>query len=892
MKKIAFMLVAVAALAAIMLIHNAHAYSNSYGTISYNSGTNTITITGNSSDGDAWSFYDIWHWCNVDPGGNASLVISPDSDATHEGTQYYFAAKLQIGDGTTPTWFEDAGKQVYFNISGNTNIIHIKPNAHFTLGNQYNDGCSLYFYDEQDTTYNRQNILVDGEFNAYASLFQATGRGRYIKYTAGGSGELKYCTIENMRGLESWSTETTFDNINLLHTYIAYGNKGASSNISIYDANFGIIFRGTNDQIIKNVKASSISSKSIYFYTSDAGYDLYCIDFDLSKWNILYVYTKNGSIFRQYTFNPIITDMNGNAIQNAHVVLKDKDGNIVIDDYTDNSGRVLNGTEPYVVTYAVYNKIDGDTPHLQSPHHLVITKAGFAIYEANITIDHPFIDTPFVLDALTYTYDDIMAFLQEKWGDYNASQFMQYLQQIDANITQVYQLLQLVDGNLTDVTNLLEMVDGNVTAIYNLLKQVDANITSISSKLDIINTTVHNNYALLQEINVTTHATLNRWANLTATELHNLEKQTRDIAYYINSTRWAGYNFSDIMNKWGSYSASILYDVSNQSKEIADYINSTRWNTFVAEQLYGISKQAYQAANDAKNKWGSYTASDLYSISQNILSLSQEIKSIVIHINTSISNGFRVELTDFGRLQAGKTYHAQILVFNENGSMIDADAPPTIELYDPVGNKITTDTMTHEEEGRYTYDFTTATTHPGGTWTTIVTTTVNGKEVKNIDYWELITNPAKITVDVVDDVIPDITAKLTITNEGNTSQEYTYYYWITPRPDGEIGDNDTIDSGSASKLIQPGETFETYVTLTCENEGDYYFRARVYYGTEYSDAYQLFTAASSGGGGWVITGNEFIKYMWYFIAIIIFMFIVAIIAVLKAKSRKTRRRRR
>jgi len=148
-------------------------------------------------------------------------------------------------------------------------------------------------------------------------------------------------------------------------------------------------------------------------------------------------------------------------------------------------------------------------------------------------------------------------------------------------------------------------------------------------------------------------------------------------------------------------------------------------------------------------------------------------------------------------------------------------------------------------------------------------------------------------VEVVDNVIPDITAKLSITNEGNTSQEYTYYYWITPRPDGEIGDNDTIDSGSASKLIDPGETFVTYVTLTCEDEGDYYFRARVYYGTEYSDSYQQFTAVTTeGGGGWYVEGETLLQYMTYIIVIVFFFALIAIYAVYKAKSRKRRRRKK
>ena len=195
--------------------------------------------------------------------------------------------------------------------------------------------------------------------------------------------------------------------------------------------------------------------------------------------------------------------------------------------------------------------------------------------------------------------------------------------------------------------------------------------------------------------------------------------------------------------------------------------------------------------------------------------------------------------------------------------------------------------MTKAETGRYTFEYTTSSGQPGGTWTTVASTTVGGETVKNIDYWELITNPAQITIDVVDDVPPDITAKLEITNEGNTSQEYTYYYWITPRIDGETGDNDTVDSASASKLIDPGETYTTYVTLTCNDDGDYYYRARVYYGSEYSESYQEFNTSSSGG--WVIVSDNS-QYLYYSLAILALAIILAIVFSNRKSSRRRRKR--
>jgi len=478
--------------------------TNPYGTISYNSGTNTITITGNSSDGDAWCFYDIWRWANIGPGTYPNLVNSSDATATHEGTQYYFNCKLQCGDGSTETWFKDTNKQVTFAdglISTNRGVItSIKNNAVFQLGNLIdetdkitNGGCSIF---TNEATYIPTLFSCsDGStIYLYSTQIKANGKGILNAYKGG---RMWNCKLENA-GIDFNSDIDIFNVIgeDFSYSVIYQGFTGSIERFTILKGTRPFYLGSTYSLTARNVYVRDFS----YVAQIESGWsgNAYLIDADIDNWVFFWLGNETGKIYRQYTFNPIITYVNGTPIAYAHVILKDRYNNTIIDDYTDSDGRILNGTEPYVVTYAFYNQTGGSTPYLQSPHHLIITKAGYATYETNITIDHPVIDDAFVLGSDLQA--EIYNYLQEKWGNYNASQFWSYLQNIDANLTDVYNLLQLVNGNLTDVMNLLQLVDGNVTAIYTLLQIVDGNVDTVKAIVQYINNT--------------------RWHNLTAWDLY------------------------------------------------------------------------------------------------------------------------------------------------------------------------------------------------------------------------------------------------------------------------------------------------------------------------------------------------------------------------------------
>jgi hypothetical protein len=188
---------------------------------------------------------------------------------------------------------------------------------------------------------------------------------------------------------------------------------------------------------------------------------------------------------------------------------------------------------------------------------------------------------------------------------------------------------------------------------------------------------------------------------------------------------------------------------------------------------------------------------------------------------------------------------------------------PTITIYDPSRNVVINGgTMTRTATGTYEYSYDTAPNAAPGVWESVFSTTVEtGKILPGNDYWNVVSNPAQVIINsITDTTIPSIAANLTITNEGLSGYEYHYEWCVVSSPNNTCGDGDDTFYGSAAKYINPGEDFNTTLTATVPNPGNYYFKAIVHFGTEASGASRSFTAISdtttnnsgsggSGGGG-------------------------------------------
>lgn len=111
-------------------------------------------------------------------------------------------------------------------------------------------------------------------------------------------------------------------------------------------------------------------------------------------------------------------------------------------------------------------------------------------------------------------------------------------------------------------------------------------------------------------------------------------------------------------------------------------------------------------------------------------------------------------------------------------------------------------------------------------------------------------SPAQAVINsITDNVIPSITANITISNEGLIDTEYQYEWCVVSDIGNSCGGGDDVFYSSGAKLITAGADWTTTKDATVPNAGTYYFKLVVNYGANYSTASQVFTAVSSDGDG-------------------------------------------
>ena len=119
--------------------------------------------------------------------------------------------------------------------------------------------------------------------------------------------------------------------------------------------------------------------------------------------------------------------------------------------------------------------------------------------------------------------------------------------------------------------------------------------------------------------------------------------------------------------------------------------------------------------------------------------------------------------------------------------------------------------------------------------------------------------PAQVLIPSMASVtMPNISANVTITNEGTEDYEYFYEWCVMSSPSDFCGSGNNAYYASASKLIALGQTWNTTLTATVLSPGVYYFKTTAYFGSNASSAQRQFTTTSqsspppptgSGGGG-------------------------------------------
>jgi len=343
-------------------------------TITYDSGTNTITVTG-FTEATPCTFQDIY---DADVIGGWGVVTRQCNN------QFCFGAKLQIGDGVNETWFADTNKEISHAID--TNFIYIPLGGHFRCGEIVDvnnrttkDGCYIY------TNSSDKNIIEfanGGTVELLSSTISSETKTR-IQSTYGGSGhKIWNCNIIHT-GI---SVTGKCPDVDFYNTNWQKNNEGVAftstyaDDIIISDCDYATIWFGVSNPVtIKNYK---IINEIYSFYCFGMNTDLCVIDSD-GDWTIKWFFTNNGKIHRQYSFDLKVTDKEGGNINGATVKIWDKDSNLVVDTTTGADGTISTQT----ITRGYYNQANGDTLQDASPHLIKIEKAGYTTYETNFTIE-------------------------------------------------------------------------------------------------------------------------------------------------------------------------------------------------------------------------------------------------------------------------------------------------------------------------------------------------------------------------------------------------------------------------------------------------------------------------------------------------------------------------
>ncbi len=217
-------------------------------------------------------------------------------------------------------------------------------------------------------------------------------------------------------------------------------------------------------------------------------------------------------------------------------------------------------------------------------------------------------------------------------------------------------------------------------------------------------------------------------------------------------------------------------------------------------------------------------------------------------------------MSDAQQVLASNLYRLKVYTIN-NGQLQNSLSVPAVTIYDVNRNIIVSNVpATNIGTGIYEYVYSVPSLAAQGVWETVITTNVQvSQNIVTSDYWEVRGAPAQVIVRAVNGVtVPNISADVTITNEGSGGYEYLYEWCVVSAQNNSCGGGDDVSYGSAAKFIQPGEDWNTVLTANVPNPGNYYFKVVAYFGTESSGASRSFTAilpvvtppsGGTGGGG-------------------------------------------
>jgi hypothetical protein len=360
--------------------------------ITYNAGTNTITVTG-YTEGTPCNCTDVY---NADVAGAWGVF-------SRQGlNQFFSTAYLNVGDGSTTTWFADTYKQIGFDdglfSAAWLHAIRVYNNATFRFGELMNatkkttgKGCALYI--EEPAVY-RDIAVIRADSSATLLLYDSfinggtdnaanrTVGGYYPVTDYGATVKIYNCIFNN--AFPGWLSDGNLDLFNLTVEHSVNGCLGIAGSIDRFTMNRSkerYLHVRSAGSTIKN--AYGRDGEGVGLYAGLTTTNCYVVNADLDLWTITWNPSPYPTIYRQYEFDLKVIDKDNTAINGATVKIWDKNSNLIVDTTTNASGVIATQT----ITRGTYTQATGNTLQEKSPHLIKIEKAGYTTYEADFTLD-------------------------------------------------------------------------------------------------------------------------------------------------------------------------------------------------------------------------------------------------------------------------------------------------------------------------------------------------------------------------------------------------------------------------------------------------------------------------------------------------------------------------
>jgi hypothetical protein len=386
-------------------------------------------------------------------------------------------------------------------------------------------------------------------------------------------------------------------------------------------------------------------------------------------------------------------------------------------------------------------------------------------------------------------------------------------------------------ATLSDITSASSSLSGQIQTGNTAISAVDAKITSASSSLS---SQILANGVLINTANTNILSASSSLSGQVATTNANVLSASSTLGTRIAS-------LSSLISALNNISVSDVWNYGTRSL--------TSFGTLASDIQTNIN-------GNTDARIGQATSTIVTAITSASSSLSGQIQTI-----SSPTGTWSVTLSNTESITTGKTYRAKLYT-SRAGSPSNTFATPLVTLYDSSRNVIVSSIpMTNLGTGIYEYTYSVPTNAAQGAWETVIDTeTESGLHVQNNDFWQVAGAPAQVIINSISGLTtPNISANVTITNEGLSGYEYHYEWCVVNDSNNACGDGDDTYHATAAKFINPGEDFNTTLTATVPDAGNYYFKMIVYFGTESSGSSRSFTAVAptnstpspspSGGGG-------------------------------------------